>query len=497
VKAQGNAPAKGSAAAAAGANSISVTGLTVNTQYTAYIVVEAGGSLSEVLAIANVNPIQPDTAPPILTAFAVTDTATATGQSVRITFTSSEAGSSYYTVKTSGEAATTAAEFQNPSRNPAIIKTGPSIQAGSNEFTINGLTVNTTYTIYIIALDARENWSTISSINATPTRTSSAGAPWTTVDVPAGKAFADMVFGNGTFVAGAGSTNTVTTDRGLYYSTNGTSWTPATVPSGYSDAWVRSVFYAGPEGNKKFFACIGANDATRNSILYSSDGITWQASDSGTAFGDTSSARFPTGLAYGNGIYLAINSTRKVIRSNDGISWTYVTQNTTVLPTTTIKYFFHDGSRFVILSSGYSTLYYTDDGSVWNSLLSLDSISAEGLQSVAYNGARCVISGAIDGRNTTAYSDTLPTGWTVLPAVNQVYATNTSLHRLTYLNNRFVAVVNSQGGNPYYLLLSDDGAVWTLAPAPTGFDDVRPLALSYGLGKLFVLYADKIAYRND
>jgi hypothetical protein len=91
VKAQGEAVAKGTAAAGSGANTINVTGLTASATYTAYIVVsDAAGNDSTVLTITGVNPVVgtgPDTDTRVTLAAGEAASPEATAATADVTFT--------------------------------------------------------------------------------------------------------------------------------------------------------------------------------------------------------------------------------------------------------------------------------------------------------------------------------------------------------------------------------------------------------------------------
>ncbi|GHV32618.1 hypothetical protein AGMMS4952_23310 [Spirochaetia bacterium] len=86
VKVQGTAAAKGTAAAIAAVNTISVTGLTPSSTYTAYIVVEdTAGNLSSVLTISGVNPVIA-TVPVSFSGLTADDSASVTTTKLTLTF---------------------------------------------------------------------------------------------------------------------------------------------------------------------------------------------------------------------------------------------------------------------------------------------------------------------------------------------------------------------------------------------------------------------------
>lgn len=147
----------------------------------------------------------------------------------------------------------------------------------------------------------------------------------------------EITYGNGLFVAvGDFSGNRVMT------SPDGVAWTIRSV-LGNDDGW-KSVAY----GNGKFVAIASSGD---NRTMYSTDGITWTAlainigtqkiifadgkfttgenysTDGLTWTGSTMSPIIPFGIAYGNGIFIAVGQagTDRIAISTDATSWELIT----------------------------------------------------------------------------------------------------------------------------------------------------------------------------
>jgi hypothetical protein len=280
--------------------------LTVNTQYTAYIVVvEAGGSVSAVLTIANVNPVQPDTAPPVLSGFAESETTTANGTTVRITFTASEAATYHYFTREASQPAPALSEVQ------AAMQTGPALAGNANTFILTGLTTNIDNILYIAAVDLRGNWSTLYTFTVHPVKVY-APSPWTELNLTTLVAnlggTADMIYANGKYVV-VGST---TGYAGIIaYSSTGTGgWQAASIPA--NNPTLSVVAYGGPSGSQKFVA------AGDNTILTSADGITWNSvSGIPTGLNDT---QF-TGILWTGSQFFAYTE-MDLLTSPDGLSWT-------------------------------------------------------------------------------------------------------------------------------------------------------------------------------
>jgi hypothetical protein len=159
IQAQGTAVVKGSAAASAGQNTVSVTGLTADTLYKAYIVVkDAAWNVSDVLTISGVNP-----AKLTLSAGSVEALKTTVGTTATLKFTANEAGTYYYLVLPASDGAPTAATIQ--AQGTAVAKGSAAASAGQNSISVTGLTAGTQYRAYIVVYDAAGNVSNVLAIS--------------------------------------------------------------------------------------------------------------------------------------------------------------------------------------------------------------------------------------------------------------------------------------------------------------------------------------------
>ena len=150
--------------------------------------------------------------------------------------------------------------------------------------------------------------------------------------LPQSDSWCSVAYGNGKFVAVAGS-------GGAAYSNNGITWTPVTLPS--SASW-SSVTY----GNGKFVAVAEGSDAA----AYSTDGVTW------TVVTLPSSASWSF-VAYGNGKFVAVAGGGSAAYSTDGITWTVVTLPSSV---SWCSVTYGDG-KFVAVAEGSDTAAYASD----------------------------------------------------------------------------------------------------------------------------------------
>lgn len=164
------------------------------------------------------------------------------------------------------------------------------------------------------------------------------GENWTeTTNLPSESSWYSITYGNGKFVAVAYGTVAA-------YSSDGITWTAATLPS--SRNWC-SVAY----GNGMFVAIAGSS----NIAAYSTDGINWHTSD--ITVGVSWQA-----VAYGDGMFVAIeDGTTVAAYSTDGINWSAGT-----LPQSTRwRSLTYGNGRFVTVAYNTSIAAYSTDGVHW------------------------------------------------------------------------------------------------------------------------------------
>ena len=145
------------------------------------------------------------------------------------------------------------------------------------------------------------------------------GVHWTSRTAPAANAWWSVTYGNGKFVA-VGAVGTTSTDA--MYSSDGITWSDASVSTPSAIAW-RTVTY----GNGIFVA-LATTGSTSTDAMYSTDGITWSSSGVSTI-----NAGQWDGLTYGNGVFVAVafggTSTTDLMTSRDGMTWTSQTSPST------------------------------------------------------------------------------------------------------------------------------------------------------------------------
>jgi len=172
--------------------------------------------------------------------------------------------------------------------------------------------------------------------------TSSNGISWSSGTMPTGL-YAYKVIWNGTkfLAAGAplGSFNTAT-------STDGISWTGGLIPYGNGGDWLLAW-------NGTIFCAIETNVGSVPATAVSSDGITWTE-------GVIASSTW-TGVAYGNGVFVAVCTTSTSAYSTDGINWSYTNCGIGCLDIV-----FGNGI-FVATQRNGSATTYSADGINWSS----------------------------------------------------------------------------------------------------------------------------------
>jgi tetrahydromethanopterin S-methyltransferase subunit F len=276
------------------------------------------------------------------------------------------------------------------------------------------------------------------------------------VDVPS-PAWRSVTYGNGLFVAVAQSgTNSVMT------SSDGITWTSQT--SAADNVW-NSVTY----GNGLFVAV--SVTGTGNRVMTSPDGITWtiRTSIPNNAW---------TSVTYGNGLFVAVacgvnatacNSTagNRVMTSPNGVDWT---TQTTPADNQWMSVTYGNGIFVAVAQSGTGNRVMTSpDGITWTSRTSAADNAWYG---VTYGNGLFV---AVAGSGTNNRVMTSPDGitWTI-----RTSAADHFWHGVTYANGLFVAVSVYLSGN--VVMTSPDGITWTSRMSAAD-SEWRSVAYSNGL----------------
>ncbi len=237
-------------------------------------------------------------------------------------------------------------------------------------------------------------------------------------------------YGNGTYVfAPVVTGNQNGYPPQIFVSTNGINWTgyPGPITYSYYGFYCFNVIRF---LNGKFY---GAGRMT--APYYSTDGINWTQ-------GSTSFNSILSDIAYGNGIYIAVNlgvisgtnivSTNQYLRSTDGINWsTYTLPNNTTNPSCV----FGNG-RFVVFDG--SVTYVSTDGINWTSATLPSYINNGGLYQISFgNGVFSVFSSySVDGLN-----------WNQINGEVSAFNILNSVGYITYGNGKFVSINNNPNAN--------------------------------------------------
>jgi hypothetical protein len=208
-------------------------------------------------------------------------------------------------------------------------------------------------------------------------------------------------------------------------------------------------------GNGKFVA-VGYNSA----VLYSYNGIKWYE-------GTTSSSINLDEVAYGNGKFVAVGSNGGIAYSLDGISWTVKSSLIAIL--NCIAY----GNNIFVASGSYQSnadldrdVIYSVDGINWTAVKLTGADTGSSLTGLAYGAGKFV------GFNANGFVSCSSDGinWNATGKISG------NSQDITYGNGKFVAV-----GRRASVAYSTDGITWNSITIENETDDIRRVA--YGNGK--------------
>jgi parallel beta-helix repeat protein len=281
------------------------------------------------------------------------------------------------------------------------------------------------------------------------------GITWTARTNPVDNLWNSVTYGNGMYVAVAG---TGTGDR-VMTSPDGVTWTTRTSPA--DNSW-RSITY----GNGLFVAV--ADSGTGNRVMTSPDGITWT-----TRVNPVDNNWFS--VAYGKGLFVAVATTGtgdRVMTSPDGITWTIRTSAADNNWRTVVY-----GNGVFVATSNNGTgnrVMTSPDGITWTIRTSAADNSWFGL--TYGNGLFVAVSTNGTGNRVMTSPDGIT--WTIRtsPVDNQ-------WNNVTYGNGIFVATSATGTGNR--VMTSPDGITWTIR---TSAVDNAWNGITYGNG-VFVAVA--------
>lgn len=201
----------------------------------------------------------------------------------------------------------------------------------------------------------------------------------------------------------------------------------------------------------------------KQDVLTASTGITiTQSQDTrSTASIVTVGSKRWQGVAYGNGVYVAVGNDGYVAYSSDGSTWSTPTQ---VGTQSWYSITFANGKFVAVGNTGYTTT--TTDGVTWTTPVQVSGLTQR-LQSVRYgNGVFLAV--GYDGKSTTSTDGAT---WTT-PVT--IYG-NDKFMSVVFNGSEFIAIANF--GRSYS---SSNGQAWTFE----GDNDVTtPASIVYGNGK--------------
>ena len=167
------------------------------------------------------------------------------------------------------------------------------------------------------------------------------------------------------------------------------------------------------------------------------------------------------GIAFGNGVYVAVGDSGTIRRSTDGINWTQVTSGTT----NHLSCVSYGGEKFVVVGyagfNGDPTVLTSVDGSTWtNTSTGTGLASWQDFRHIQWLGDRFITSGWYSKlRYSTDLGATFATTRT----------TTEEMPGLAYGNGVWFAAGTTQGNSPADTdldLLSTDGTNWTALTTP-------------------------------
>ena len=295
-----------------------------------------------------------------------------------------------------------------------------------------------------------------------------------------------IAWGNDKFVAGGRVFKNF--DGKIMYSSDGITWTAANTGSIFDNAGdVDAIAW----GKDKFVA-VGSGGGD-GKIAYSSDGVTWTAV-SNSPFGmDT--------VTWGNNMFVAIGGSN-IAYSSDGVTWTAVDVSKIFSGNSgRIDAIAYGGGTFVAIgSSGNSSnmsgkIATSKDGISWTAVTTTDALKVEGspypahINAIAWGNGTFVAVGE-QGKMAASKDGT---SWTAIN-VSKIFDDTINLIAIAYGNNRFIASGYRSGVNK--TATSTNGTTWTAVDYSSifGKDYNAITAIGWGKGKFVVGIANQIWY---
>ena len=199
---------------------------------------------------------------------------------------------------------------------------------------------------------------------------------------------------------------------------------------------------------------VAANDG---GIMASTDTITWTTTSQ-------NSVSFYT-VAYANGLFLGGRVNVSSVRSTDGINWTVGGPNS-------VRTFIYGGGKWVSGSAGGTYIWTSTDGISWGPG---DTNVSTGVHALAYgNSTYLAAVGASTSANTLMIS-TNASVWTTSANLSA------DVNALVFAQGVFVYGGKQLGTNDGTIATSTDGITWTTRVSNLGAEDVISLVYNDGL----------------
>ncbi len=299
--------------------------------------------------------------------------------------------------------------------------------------------------------------------------TSVDGITWTVTYSDPSYSLWDVTYGNGSFVAVGGRSDTINDSNPYFLATSGDgeTWTrPVTSPS---YATLRSVEF---DGNR--FIAAGSTLPSSSGTAFtvtSTNAVSWTDKTHGGLSGFYAAASQDTRI-------VATNNYGNIYTSDDeGTSWSYRTLGTTK----TLKDVAYGSSLYVAVGDA-GTIQSSPDGQTWTIQA---SGTMENLNKVDYLGGQFI---AV-GKNGTLLTSPNGTNWTP-----RASGTTLELKGIAYGSGWYVVVGgNIKNGTTPVVLYSTDGVTWT--SVTTGFIGCPFVSVAYGEGVFLAAMSPGQAYK--
>ena len=212
-------------------------------------------------------------------------------------------------------------------------------------------------------------------------------------------------------------------------------------------------------GNGVFVAINSDMGTSSSSCLYSTDGINWVEKQ-------LPAAKYWVDVAFGNNTFVAIGNSESLGSSSnppyiayslDGETWSTATVPSTVFNIASIHFL---NNEFLVDFNSYYQILRSKDGATWSKLERADTRVGRGI--LAYNNG-VYVSSSNGMQYTEDALDSKP-NWISISEIDRINGN----YYVCYGNNKFIAVA-SGGEHIYY---SNDGIDWEIATMPVDF--VRP-----------------------